>query len=237
MHAPLTARTLVAKTAIALLVGTILVVICYFFVDRPTAWFVHHHCSWPAEFWQWPLLVSVWLKCVAPLAVLPLVLWWAWKPGGRLQTTLLAVWATCIVAGILKQLLKWAAGRYWPESWIHHNPSLIGNGAYGFHPFHYGPAYESFPSGHAAVTCAILAVLWVSYPRWRWLYVLLAALVCVALVGMNYHFVSDVIAGAIVGSITGIYMARLFRLGNAVSPLPQAGEGTRPTPPYSSSRP
>ena len=141
------------------------------------------------------------------------------------QTTLLAVCATCIVAGMLKQLLKWAAGRYWPESWAHNNPSLIGNGAYGFHPFHSGRAYESFPSGHAAVTCAIMAVLWVSYPRWRWLYVLLAALVCVALVGMNYHFVSDVIAGAIVGSITGVCTARLFRLGNPVSPLPQAARG------------
>jgi membrane-associated phospholipid phosphatase len=42
----------------------------------------------------------------------------------------------------------------------------------------------------------------------------MGALVCVALVAMNYHFVSDVIAGALLGSITGLYMARLFRLAD-----------------------
>ena len=132
---------------------------------------------------------------------------------------------TCLVTSVLKQLLKCAAGRYWPESWTHHNPSLIGSGAYGFHPFHCGPAYESFPSGHAAVTCAIMAVLWASHPRWRWPCAFCGALLCVSLVGMNYHFVSDVIAGAMLGSITGVYTARLFGLGNAVSAVPQGGEG------------
>jgi membrane-associated phospholipid phosphatase len=141
-------------------------------------------------------------------------LWWVWKPGGRLQTTLLALGATGIATTVLKQLLKWTAGRYWPETWKHDNPSLIGSGDYGFHPFHYGSAYESFPSGHATVLCALMIVLWVSYPRWRWLWALLGALVCVALVAMNYHFVSDVIAGAILGSITGLYIARLFRLAD-----------------------
>jgi membrane-associated phospholipid phosphatase len=214
MKARLKTRTLVAKTAMALLVGTILVIICYFSVDRPTAWFVHDHRCWPEDFWWWPPRVSEWLKNAAVWALAPLILWWAWKPGGHLQTTLLAIGVTGIVTGMLKQLLKWTAGRYWPETWKHSNPSLIGNGAYGFNPFHSGSTYESFPSGHAAVTCAIIAVCWISYPRCRWLCVLFGGLVCVALVGMNYHFVSDVIAGAIIGSITGVYMARLFRLGD-----------------------
>jgi membrane-associated phospholipid phosphatase len=225
MDAPRTARRLVANTGIALLVGMVLVGICHLFVDRPTAWFVHDHRCWSADFWRWPPLVSEWLKNAAILTVMPLVLWWAWKPGGRLQTTLLAIGATCIVTGVLKQVLKCAAGRYWPESWTHHNPSLIGSGAYGFHPFHCGPAYESFPSGHAAVTCAVMAVLWVSYPRWRWLCAFYGAFLCVSLVGMNYHFVSDVIAGAMLGSITGVYTARLAGLGNAVSAVPQGEEG------------
>ena len=212
MDALSTARTLAAKTALALLVGMILVVICYFFVDRPMAWFVHDHCCWSNEFWRWPPLASEWLKNAAILVMMPLVLWWVWKPDGRLQTVLVALCATCIVATVLKQVLKWTAGRYWPETWKHDNPSLIGSGAYGFHPFHSGVAYESFPSGHAAVTCAMMAVLWVSYPRWRWLCALVSALVCVALVGMNYHFVGDVMAGAIIGSLTGVYTVRWFGL-------------------------
>ena len=214
-----TQRTLLVKTAIALIVGAILVVVCYFIVDRPVAWFVHNHRMYPREFWHWPPLLSRCLKDAALLSIIPLILWWACKPGGRLQTVLLASTAAWIVAAVLKQLSKCVAGRYWPETWQQHNPSLIGSGAYGFNPFHFGAAFESFPSGHAAVVCAVAVVLWVGYPRGRWLYGMIVAGVCVALVDMNYHFVSDVIAGAILGSITGIYVTRLFRL-HGPEPLP-----------------
>jgi membrane-associated phospholipid phosphatase len=125
---------------------------------------------------------------------------------------LLAISANLVVTNLLKQLLKWSFGRYWPETWHYNNPSLIGNGAYGFQPFHHGAAYESFPSGHAAVIFSALSILWLSYPRWRWLYAIIGGALCVALVGMNYHFVGDVIAGVMLGSTTGICMTHLFRL-------------------------
>ena len=41
---------------------------------------------------------------------------------------------------------------------------------------------------------------------------------CIALAGMNYHFVSDVLGGAAIGWITGVYMARLFRLDQPRTP-------------------
>jgi membrane-associated phospholipid phosphatase len=112
----------------------------------------------------------------------------------------------------VKQALKWTCGRYWPETWCGDNPSLIGNGDYGFHPFHIGRAYDSFPSGHAALVFALMAVLWFAYPRSRWLYGAVCTGLGVALVGMNYHFVSDVVAGAVLGGITGVYAARWFGL-------------------------
>jgi len=205
-------RTLLNKTVVALILGVILVVICYYFLDRPTAWFVHNHVQFMRGFLQWPPLISEWLKdCLLP-AMLLVVLWWVWKPGGRLQTVLLAISANLIVTNVLKQLLKWICGRYWPESWTRNNPSLIGSGDYAFHPFHHGAAYESFPSGHAALICSVLSILWLSYPRWRWLYTIVGGATCAAMVGMNYHFVGDVIAGVMLGSTTGVYMTHLFRL-------------------------
>jgi membrane-associated phospholipid phosphatase len=210
-------KTVLTKTAVALILGVILVILCYDFVDRPVAWFVHDHGSFLHGFFPWPPLVSAWLKACVPLAILLVVLWRVWKPGGRFQTVLLAISANLIVTTILKQLVKWSCGRYWPETWNQGNPSLIGNGAYGFHPFHYGAAYESFPSGHAAAVCSVLSILWLSYPRWRWLHAIVGGTVCVALVAMNYHFVGDVIAGAMLGSITGVYMTRLFRLSLTAS--------------------
>ena len=205
-------RTLLGKTAVALILTIILVVVCYHFVDRPVAWFVHDHGQFMHDFLRWPPLVSDYLKdCAAP-AILLVVVWCIWKPGGRLQTGLLAISANVIVTTVLKQLLKWSCGRYWPDTWTHNNPSLIRSGDYGFHPFHYGPAYGSFPSGHAAVICSVLSILWLSYPRWRWCYAIIGVAVCVALVGMNYHFIGDVVAGAMLGATTGLCMTRLFRL-------------------------
>jgi membrane-associated phospholipid phosphatase len=205
-------KTLLTETAIALILAVILVVICYYFVDRPVARFVHDHISFPRGLLQWPPLISGYLRAVALLAVILVVVWWAWKRGGRFQTVLLAISANLVINIVLKQLLKWGCGRYWPETREGDNPSLIGSGAYGFHPFHYGPAYDSFPSGHAAVICSVLSILWLTYPRWRWWYAIVGGAVCVALVGMNYHFVGDVIAGAMLGSITGVCVTHLFRL-------------------------
>jgi membrane-associated phospholipid phosphatase len=218
-------NTLLVKTAVAMLLGIILVVICYYLVDRPVAWFVHDHCSCLHGLLRWPPLISNWLKAYVPLAILLIVLWWAWKPGSRFQTVLLAISANLIVTTILKQLLKWGCGRYWPETWKHNNPSLIDSGDYGFHPFHYGVAYDSFPSGHAAVICSLLSILWLSYPRWRWLYTIIGGAMCVALVGMNYHFVGDVIAGVILGSTTGVYMTHLF---HSYSPEPGQENNSHP---------
>jgi membrane-associated phospholipid phosphatase len=210
-------RQLTSRTAIALVVGAVLTVVCYWWVDRPVARFVHDHRLLPAELWRWAPMIASYLNLVAGLAVLGVVLWRIRKPGGRLQTVLLAISLNLVLTTVLKQLLKWGFGRYWPENWETDIPTLIGSEAYGFHPFHYGDAYESFPSGHAAAICAILSILWLSYPRWRWRYVMVGAAVCSALVGMNYHFVGDVIAGGILGSLTGVWMTHVFRLNGPKS--------------------
>ena len=205
-------RTLLSKTLIALILGLVLVVACYFVVDRPVAWFVHNHRFFPQRFLLWPPWVSRWVKTISPLGIMAVVVWWAWRPGGRLQTVLLAISADLVAVTVLKQLLKWGCGRTWPETWPENNPSLIASGVYGFHPFHWGVAYDSFPSGHAAVICSVTWILWLGYPRWRWWYAMVCLCPCAALVGMNYHFLGDVVAGVILGCVTGAWIGRLFRL-------------------------
>ena len=153
------------QTAAALILGVILIAICYFFVDRPVAWFVHDHLSF---FGRWvglgPLASEV-LKYFVAAAIVGVVLWRLWKPAGRLQTVLLVVAANVIVTYVLKNFFKWACGRYWPMTWQGSKPSLIATGAYGFNPFHVGPAYTAFPSGHAALVFSIVSILWLCYPR------------------------------------------------------------------------
>ena len=76
-------------------------------------------------------------------------------------------------------------GRYWPETWFHDNPSLIGNGTYGFHPFQTGDDIGSFPSGHAARIFGFATTWWIAIPRGRVLLVLICVPMLVSLVAMN----------------------------------------------------
>ena len=79
-----------------------------------------------------------------------------------------------IVADQFRQSLGDLCGRYWPETWHDNNPSLIGTGAYGFHPFEVGDDVGSFPSGHAARIVGFFSVFWLAMPRGRWLYAIVA---------------------------------------------------------------
>lgn len=97
-----------------------------------------------------------------------------------------------LAATAMKDELKWIFGRAWPGSWLKY-------GLYGFHPFAESVLYGSFPSGHTAYAAAPMGVLWALRPAWRPLWGTLVLLVMTGLVCANYHFVSDVLGGLIVG--------------------------------------
>jgi hypothetical protein len=191
----------------AILGCAFLVALCYFFVDRPVAFWVRDH--------EWNRFrVLVWLQdpppilqAWAPAVLALLMIRRAWGPFRRWELALLAACVSMLVAFQFENSLKYCFGRYWPDTWTHDNPSLLHDGAYGFHPFHDGPAFGSFPSGHMTRTLAIVSVVWVAYGRLRWACIVAAAAIAIGLIGMNYHFVGDVIAGGCVGSIVGVHTA------------------------------
>jgi membrane-associated phospholipid phosphatase len=210
-----------AWAALVLAVTTVLVVLCYFFVDAPVAIFSHNqHFARHDPWLKWLAEVADVLGTLA-LAILVLgPIRSARRPLTRLETTLLAAAASLMLVAGINAYLKWLFGRCWPETWIHANRSLIRDGAagYGFNFFSGSDAYGSFPSGHTARTMAALAVPWFAYPRWRWLYVLPVIAVVVGLVGMDYHFVGDCAGGAGLGFITGLYTAQFFYLTKHAGP-------------------
>lgn len=56
-----------------------------------------------------------------------------------------------------------------------------------------------------------MAVLWAYYPRWRALFAAIVAVVAVGLIGADYHFLSDIIAGGFVGVSAGWIVSEGFR--------------------------
>ena len=203
---------LLRRTVYAVAACAVSVVICYYFVDRPVAFFVNDHRIPRFEELRWltepPPLVQSW----APLLLVLLAVRRAFGPWRHWQHVLFVACVSLIVADQFRQSLGDLFGRYWPETWHDNNPSLIGTGAYGFHPFQVGDDVGSFPSGHSARILGFASVFWLAMPRSRWLCVVLGLPMLVALVGMDYHFVGDIVAGSTLGAIVGVWAARLSAL-------------------------
>jgi membrane-associated phospholipid phosphatase len=190
---------------LALALTTVIVIIGYYWLDRPIAFWVHAHLGGSGRRVLEP--VTHIPDSLVPAAVTAFFGLGSRALSGRPLSWLAYVVVACSVsvtmAQATKNLLKYVFGRTWPETRTHDNPSLIHDGAYGFNWFHGGPGYGSFPSGHMAATCAVISVLWICYPRMKPLCVLAAFAVAAALIGANFHFFSDVIAGRFVGVSTG----------------------------------
>jgi len=105
----------------------------------------------------------------------------------------LLVASTVPFAFFLKSILKFVVGRINTRFWLLHLRYE------NFHWFHGKGNYSSFPSGHMAVFTVLAAALWYFYPRYRFAYMGFLSALALALLLTNYHFLSDIIAGAYLG--------------------------------------
>ena len=188
------------RASAALAAGLVSIAASILLLDKPLATMVHglHRPAW-----------CVWLTWIAdvpvPGAVLALAgagaAWlfgWRLSPAGRV---LLAACIATLMADAAKDVLKNGFGRLWPETWVHNNPSWIGTHSFGFAPFHGGPGWASFPSGHTTVITAPCAVAWLhTRAGWRPVWAALPALVATGLLGADFHFLGDCLAGALLGT-------------------------------------
>ena len=205
-------RNLLQRSVIVIGLCILAVVICYFWVDRSVAFFVYDHRINNIEIFRWltypPPEVQNWSALVLTI----LIVRRAWGPFLRWQKVLLVACVSLIVADNFRISLGDVFGRYWPETWQHNNPSLIGTGTYGFHLFQRGDDVGSFPSGHACRILGFAGVWMIAMPGTRVIGLVLAIPMLLSLVAMNYHFVSDVIAGSVLGALIASYAVHLARL-------------------------
>lgn len=198
--------------AAALLAVAVFTVISIAWLDRPIALFVHdifggRHVSAGvvrAPGLSVPLITSS-VFVVFGLAAL------IGRQFSRLETVVLLCTVGVLAAESVKNQLKFVFGRTWPDSWGPKITSLVRDNVYGFHFFHGGQSFESFPSGHAAVVAAVISVLWISYPRLRMAYAICISTAGLGLVLLNLHFLSDVIAGTFVGISAGWFTVAVWR--------------------------
>jgi len=183
----------------------------YLWLDRPIALTSYSYHAYQASF----ATLTYIAEPLAPLACAVFFALGLWVFSGRALshagTAALLASISVLVTELTKSQLKYVFGRTWPETFVQNNPSFIRDGVYGFNFFHGGPGYGSFPSGHTAAVCALVSVLWIMLPKGRPLYVLVVAAVVIGLIGADYHFLSDMIAGGFLGTSIGWMTVALWR--------------------------
>lgn len=124
----------------------------------------------------------------------------------RSAQTLCRVVGTALpIAFGIKVVLKWLFGRIEPRTW------LLDSNTYGFHWFGGTNGYQGFPSGHMLVLTPLFMALWHCFPRYRILYSVACFLLAGSLLAMDYHYLSDVIAGTYIGAVVYLAVSRIVR--------------------------
>ena len=73
-----------------------------------------------------------------------------------------------------------------------------------------GPG-KSFPSSHATNSFAIGTVLSFYYPRLKWVFLTCAALIALSRIAVGVHYPSDIMGGAIIGSLIALFVIWTWR--------------------------
>jgi membrane-associated phospholipid phosphatase len=206
----------IARLAISrLLVAAALCLFAIFFVDGPVARLfsetvLHHH--------QRKYAISSPVLLVPLAAMAAFFVFWGRK---GLETplkraTILAAVSGLIAFAVNNLVFKPFFGRrgidfflYYPED-------------YGFF-FFKGVWKDNFPSGHMALITAVATVVWREFPRTRWILAIVMILAAFLLLFGEWHFVSDLIAGAFWGNLVALTVVALSERLTA-GPLPHAPE-------------
>jgi membrane-associated phospholipid phosphatase len=117
-----------------------------------------------------------------------------WRKWPQLSNRAWYVFWCVASSGIAVTLIKMLLGRARPGMYFR-------EGIHGFHFFETDADFLSFPSGHSTVFFAGFLSLAMLMPRWRVHFALLAAAFSFTRVLTGVHFLSDVIAGAMLATL------------------------------------
>ncbi len=116
---------------------------------------------------------------------------------------LIVIFVIVAAAGVADDILKVTFGRARPYLWLAGDTS-------GFHPFRFKSQFNSFPSGHTTTSFAAAIALSALFPRLRVLFFLAAAAIAASRIAQDVHYLSDVVAGAVLGMAVAILILPVF---------------------------
>ena len=203
-----------------------LILISYFYVDKPLVFFLHEHHSrsfFMLKIMANDIVIFLWIfvifyylyfivKYIIKSYISRILFSSIYRFSGNSyrENKLFTLCNIVLIGQLMKGVLKFMFARYWPATFIHNNLSLINNNAYGFNWFKYGSQYGSFPSGHTTFIVSFTVVVYVYYPKLRFLFTILSLAVILGQIGMYYHFFSDIVGGSLLGLSVAAITIKLF---------------------------
>jgi len=160
----------------------------------------------------WPLGILLFLIAASPTERLSRI-----SQGvlAALVVRLSYVFAAIAASGLFTSLVKRMIGRSRPFLSLMRGET----DPYLFMPFAWKDPYTSLPSGHATNVFAAAVAIGAVWPQARWIMWIYAGVIAASRVVVAAHFPSDVVGGAIVGTVGALLVRRWFaarRLGFAV---------------------
>lgn len=197
----------------------ILAILSYYYIDIPVANLSYYytrissvHLVWLYATYLQPLyfILSPWFIFYLIVRVIlkkPILAWH--------KIALIMVFSMCLTF-LINEQIRYIFGRYWPATWFHGNLSLINNNAYGFTWFKMQKEYQAFPSGHTALIFgAMMPLMWLtSDKKIKWFALFNGLAVGIGLILMCFHFVSDVLIGALVGVVVAYFILYSLKIYN-----------------------
>ncbi len=192
-------RSPIAVSGVAV---ALLCVLCIAFIDRPLAQTLKQGVHGDLEtFFKAVTNLGRAELYMVPAALIGL---WAWRRGKDALTRMsLYVFVTMCASGAVELSVKYLLGRTRPKLWLE-------NQEFTLHPLTHGWAVNSFPSGHSQASWAAMTALAVLFPRYRWAFFTMAALVASSRVLLTVHWLSDALAGAWIGFAAAMLLRSIF---------------------------
>ncbi len=208
---------------ITLLIAVPLIILSYNYIDKDVAlYFLAHQESY--KYFGKLLSISGESQWYIGAGILGFLYYKYIKKDELIKNRFLFLFYANVFSGLLSIVLKWIFGRIRPKGLQHGHDEygflLFQNFDMGFVEkmkyhfttmFHHPSTYASFPSGHTVTIAATFTVLYLLFPRYVYLWIIFALSFASGRILAGDHFVSDIMAGSIVGVFSTLYIYQKMR--------------------------
>ena len=195
--------------------GMMGIILCILFVDKPLALLINNHkdttlVTWRILFKKIEFLGDSVTYLVPSGVVVLFSLLYRKRVGNapvttkqsrfqRIRSQAVLLFVAVAATGLLVNIPKYVFARTRPRV-------LFRDDIYTFEFFKAGSDFTSFPSGHTTTAVTVAVVLGTLFPKARWYFYAIAALVGIERVLLGSHYPSDVLAGALLGGLGAVFI-------------------------------